>query len=244
MDTQVNRLSCAVDGCDGLVRAQPCGALECDTCHAHVTVWRLPETRSALQRCASPALRRALFSHALLLFALLGAFAGATTHEAALASERSELAAERGARIDRAALLAALRSGSLPKLESLPAFYADPQRFLSEPAQRSAGSPYLDFWLTQNRTQRLEILRLCTEAAHPLLLPLLAEISWHTIAQENDLAVASSLGSALHACARDYLELAILCMEHIANESAFSEVADDARTAIQGLRHRASVYGR
>jgi hypothetical protein len=244
MDTQVNRIPCAVDGCAGNVQMQPSGALECSSCNAHVTVWRLPAQRSAFQRFASPALRRALLSHVLLVGSLVAAFAAAKPQEGASAADRSLVAQREGHGIEREDLLAALRAGRLPSIEGLPAFYADPQRFLTDPAQRTANSPIVDFWRTQNRTQRLEILHQCTEAALPALLPLLVEISWHTIAQETDFAVASTLCSALHACARDYVELAILCMEHIANESAFLEVTTDARTAIDGLRHRASVFGR
>lgn len=240
----MNRIPCAVEGCSGSVQTQASGALECNVCRAHVTVWRVPATRSALQRFASPALRRALFSHALLLGSLVGAFAVASPREAAIAAESSASFAQRTAPIERAELLAALRAGTLSSLGELPAFYADPQRFLTDPAQRTAASPLVDFWRTQNRTQRLQILNLCSEAAHPALLPLLVEISWHTIAQETDFAVASALCSAIHASAREHVELAILCMEHIASESAFTEVANDARTAIDGLLHRARVFGR
>ncbi|MBK9384062.1 MAG: hypothetical protein IPN34_04490 [Planctomycetes bacterium] len=242
----MNRIPCAVDGCDGNVQMQASGALECSSCRAHVTVWRLPAQRSAFQRFSSPAFRRALISHALLMGSLVGAFAAAKPPEGAHGGDHALLAQREGEgfSLQREELLAALRSGRLPSVGGLPAFYADPQRFLTDPAQRTATSPIFDFWRTQNRTQRLEILNQCTEAALPALLPLLVEISWHTIAQETDIAVASSLCSALHACARDYVELAILCMEHIANESAFLEVSIDARTAIQGLRHRASVFGR
>jgi hypothetical protein len=243
MDQEVHRLPCAVGGCDGVVRPHPSGALACGTCGAHVTVWRVPAI-SARARFASPALRRALFSQALLLVSL-GAVVGfgSASPRAPFSAAPSAIAGV-GERVDFGSFERALREGRLPAHADSPAFYADPQRFLTEPALREASGPYLAFWQAQGRAQRLELLKLCTQAANPALLPFLVEISWHTIAREHDFAVASSLCSALHACARDHVELAILCMEHIASESAFTEVASDARTAIDGLQHRARVLGR
>lgn len=245
MDQEVHRFPCAVGGCDGIVRPQSTGAVACGTCGAHVTVWRVPAT-NARQRLASPALRRALFSQALLLVALGGVFrfASAIAREPFRDGAPALAGAQTEARLDFEVLRRALREGRLPALPDSPAFYAEPLRFVTEPALREASGPYLAFWRAQGRAQRLELLHLCTQFADPVLLPFLAEISWHTIALEHDFAVASSLCSALHACARDHVELAILCMEHIASESAFTEVASDAQTAIDGLQHRARVLGR
>lgn len=242
MELQLIATRCTVQGCQGLVRSQPNGSLACAECGVHVTVWRVPRLNQAIRGLVSPALRRAMFSSALLLLALTGTF---IAHSAVKHAEASELPAPQrvAANFDSEAFLMALRSGDFTLLEELPASYADARQFTAA-RQHEANNSYLAFWQTRNRAQRMEILLLCIQAAHPALLPFLAEITWHTIAHENDFGVATAMSSALHACSEQYVDFAIFCMEHIASESTFTGVVHDAQAAIDGLRYRVRVYGR